>query len=124
MKALEGFDDLLALGKVSHPVKIGSHEVRLHTLNSLEYGKMTRSAGDAPESTTAERFEILQRWTLSYAIESIDGKAVTPEQANEILSGAQLAVSNSLYDAYVVMVSEQNKLLDDAKKNSSEVAIS
>ena len=124
MKALEGFDDLLAFGRVSQAVKIGTHEFKLHTLNSQEYGRMTHAAGEDPKATTAERFEVLQRWTLAYAIESIDGKPVTPEQANELLSGAQLAISNALYDSYASMVSEQNKLLEDAKKNSSEVAAS
>jgi hypothetical protein len=124
MKALEGFDDLLALGRMTRPVNVGTHEFKLHTLNSLEYSRMTRSAGEDPKATTAERFEILQRWTLSYAVESIDDKPVTPEQVSDLLSKAQLVISNTLYDSYAEMVTEQNKLLDSAKKNSSAEATS
>lgn len=124
MKALEGFDDLLTLGSLTRDVKVGAYTFKLHTLNSAQYAKMTRSAGEDPKSTTAERFENLQRWTLCYAVESIDGTAVTPEQMNGMLTKAQLGVSNILYDAYAEMVIEQNDLLSDAKKNSSAEAVS
>lgn len=124
MKALEGFDDLLSLGRMTRTVQVGTHSFKLHTLNGLEYARMTRSAGEDPKAPTAERFEILQRWTLSYAIESIDEKPATPEQISDLLANAQLGISNKLYDAYAAMVEEQNALLEDAKKNSSAEAAS
>jgi hypothetical protein len=114
---LKEFDDLATLGQVTKTVKLGAHEFKMHTLNSREYGQMTARLSE--DKNQAARFEELQRWTLAYAIGSVDDKKVRPEQVELLLQTGQLALSNALYNEYVTMMNEQEKLLQEVKKNSS-----
>jgi len=117
---IKEFDDLIHMGHLSKTVKLGAHEFVLKTLSSGEYVALTKKIPDGPAITQAERFEALQRLTLAHSIESVDGKSPTVEEKDRLLSLLQLAVSNVLYDAYMDLVAEQNRQLEDAKKNSSE----
>jgi hypothetical protein len=122
---LKAFDDLIQMGQLTKTLKLGAHEFKLKTLSSGEYVAMTKKIPEGQTTGQAEKFEALQRITLSHAIEAIDGQTLSVEEKDRLLSVLQLAVSNILYDAYMDLVTEQNKQLEDVKKNSSlETAIS
>lgn len=119
MKELEGFDDLINLGAVSKDITLAGHKIRLHTLNSYEYSKVTeRIPDDMP--TSSSRLEAMQREVLCAAIDSIDDKKLSAEAKRLLLSTGQLGLANLLYQQYAEMIDEQQVLLDDAKKNGSQ----
>ena len=117
METLESFDDLVNLGKVTRKVKLMDHEIALETLNSKDYSQAMALVPD--NATDAKKFETIQREMISAAIKSIDGKIVSAEIKQKLMSNSQLGLSNILYGLYLAMVEEQGKLLDGAKKNSS-----
>ncbi len=116
---IKEFDDLINMGHLRKSVKLGAHEFVLKTLSSGEYVAMTRQFPDNSPMTQAEKFEAMQRATLAHAIESVDGKKLSVEEKERLLSLLQLAVSNMLYNEYMDLVADQTKTLEDAKKNSS-----
>ena len=115
---IKDFDDLISMGHMTKTVSIGSHVFALKTLSSGEYVSMTKKFPDNSPMTEAEKFEAMQRLTLAHAIESIDGKSLSVEEKDRLLSLLQLAVSNMLYNEYMDLVADQSKKLEDAKKNS------
>ena len=116
---IKDFEDLISLGRVQRTVKLGSRDVLMHTLSTDEYAKMSQGLDDN-EPSQAKRFESLQRGILSGAIESIDGKVMSGEDKTLLVGKLQLGTCNMLYDIYTKMVEEQNKILTDSKKNSSQ----
>lgn len=115
---LKNFNDLADIGSVKRAVKLGSHEVVLHTLNSQEYAGMADKIGDT-EASTAKRFETLQREMLIAAVDTVDGQKLSYEDKAILLGMMQIGLSNRLYEEYGSMIEEQNKIIDDAKKNSA-----
>ena len=113
------FDDLMNLGKVTRTIKLlGKFEIELVTLGSGEYSNaMSRVPDGLPDS---KRMECVQREMMAEAIKSINGKSVEYEKRIKILTGGQLGLSNLLYGEYLMMVDEQTKIIEGAKKNSSE----
>ena len=116
---LNKFDDLMNLGQIKRKIKLGSHEVSLHTLGSLEYSKVLDRVGPGA-IVDGKKLELLQRSILVQALDTVDGERVTEKEKEHILGGGQLGLSNLLYSEYLSMVDEQNKVLEDAKKNSSQ----
>lgn len=113
---LKEFDDLINLGRVTRKVKLGQREIELATLNSSEYASaMSRVPSEA---SSADKFEVIQREIVAASIVSIDGKLMAPSDKAKLVGAAQLGLSNVLYTEYMKMVEEQNKTLEDAKKNS------
>lgn len=119
MGEIKDFNDLADIGKIRKTVKIGNHEIVLHTLASDEYSRMAERLGD-DSSTTAKRMESLQREILAAAIESIDGKALSHDERSKLMGVVQVGFSNMLYEEYGAMIQEQAHILDDAKKNSAQ----
>lgn len=117
---IKNFDDLISLGQVRRTVKLAGHEITMHTLSTLEYGKMTeRLSDDLPNQS--KRFEVLQREVLCAAVDSIDGLKPSYEEKVRLFGMLQLGFSNMLYSEYSSMVDEQGSLLDEVKKNTSPV---
>ena len=115
---LKDFNDLINLGRVTRVMNIGGHKIVLGTLNSEEYNQaVSRIPADCPE---ASRMERIQREIIAAAIQSIDGETLDPDAKSKILTLGQLALSNMMYSEYISMIGEQDKLLEDAKKNSSQ----
>ena len=117
---IKEFDDLLNIGQVTRVVELGGHKFRLKTLNALEYNKLMERTREHEKLTQGQQFESLQRWTLVFALESIDDKALNIEEKNKILSMSQVGLSNRLYEEYVKLMEEQTALLSESKKNSSQ----
>ena len=115
---LQEFDDLINLGKVTRKVKILNHEIVLETVSSGDYAQAMANVPDnMPES---KRYESIQREMVGAAIRTIDGKTISQEGKQRLMTSSQLGLSNILYGEYLKMVDEQARLLDDAKKNSLE----
>lgn len=118
MEELKEFEDLVNLGAVTRTVKVGGYEIELKTLSSFEYSKMTeRIRDDFP--THSKRLEAMQREIIAAAIYTINGKRLSLEAKQTILSTSQLGLANMLYTEYSSMVDEQSKMLESAKKDSS-----
>ena len=121
MDIIKEFDDLINVGHLTKTVKLGEHSFVLQTLSSAEYVSLMKKI-PSKETTQGEGFEALQRITLAHAIMSIDDRPLTYEEKDRLLSLLQLGVSNALYDSYTALVDEQNKLIEESKKNSSQGA--
>ena len=118
MEELKEFEDLVSLGAIARTVTVGGYEIRLKTLSSFEYSKMTeRIREDFP--THSKRLEAMQREIIAAAIDTINGKKLSLEAKQTILSTSQLGLANMLYVEYSSMVEEQSKVLETAKKDSS-----
>jgi hypothetical protein len=115
---LKNFNDLAEIGSVRKTVKLGSHSVVLHTLNSQEYSAMAEKIGDEVAGT-AKRFESLQREMIIAAIESIDGEKPSYADKASLLGMMQIGLSNMLYEEYGSIVEEQSKIIEESKKNSA-----
>lgn len=121
---ISNFDDLINIGKLERKVSIGGHEFTLSTLSTAEYADMARRFPAPDEKLAdAERFEAVQRITLAHVCTAVDGNKLSLDDRHELMKKVQLGVSNRLYDEYMGMMSEQDKMLDDAKKNSSQSAV-
>ena len=118
---IKDFDDLIKMGQVRRVVKLGAHEIAMHTLSSDEYSGLSAAIGDDPSKV---KFEELQRSVLAVAIDTIDGKVPSKDEKIRLLGLSQLGLANMLYSEYTDMIIEQDKMLDDAKKNSSQVKLS
>lgn len=114
---LKDFNDLADVGRVKRTITVGSHEIVMHTLNSNEYGALAARIGD--EGGVTKRLELLQREVLVHSIETVDGKQLTVDDKASLVGMMQIGLSNMLYEEYGKMVEEQNKLLEDSKKNSA-----
>ena len=118
---LKEFDDLINIGRVTRKVKLGSHEILLSTVSSGDFATaMSKVTGNS--LMDSDRLESMQREIVAVAIRSIDGKELSYEDKAKLVAAGQLAFSNFIYTEYLSMVEEQNKILDDAKKNSSLAA--
>jgi len=117
---IKEFDDLINLGRVKRSVNLGSHEIVLCTLNSKEYASAMAHISPGASSFEGDKLELMQREIVVAAIRTIDGKELPYQDKAAIVYAGQLALSNLLYSEYVSMVEEQNKVLEDVKKNSSQ----
>ena len=116
---LKEFNDLIDLGRVTRTVKVAGRDIRMHTLDSSEYAKMTERLGD-DNISMGRRLESLQREVLASAIDSIDEKSISLEDKSKLVGQFQVGFSNLLYDEYGKMVEEQAKILEESKKNSAQ----
>jgi len=117
---IKEFDDLINLGQIKRTVVLSGRKIDMHTLSSGEYAQMSHHVKSDPGTTQEQKFESLQRWTLAYSMDAIDSKPMSLDDKEKLLSLGQLALSNLLYTEYLGMVDEQDKLIQDAKKNSSQ----
>lgn len=115
---LNEFDDLVNLGKVTRKVRLLGHEIVMETLDS---GCYSQAMAQIPDNVSdSRRLEAMQREMIGAAIKTIDGKPVSVEMKKKLMANSQLGLSNILYSEYISMVEEQGKILEDAKKNSSQ----
>lgn len=116
---IQEFDDLLSFGKMTSTVVVGQSEIVIKTLSSLEYSRISSRFKDK-DSTEAARFEHMQREIVAASIESINGKKLSHEDKVRLLGLGQLGLVNMLFESYNELAEEQSKILEDAKKNSSQ----
>ena len=118
MTEINEFDDLINLGKVNRKVKLLGHEITMETLDS---GSYSQAMSQVPDNVSdSKRLESMQREIVGASIKLIDGKPITAETRKKLMANSQLGLSNILYNEYLGMVQEQSKILEDAKKNSSQ----
>ena len=115
---ISDFNDLINLGRITKAVEVNSHKIVLGTLNAEEYS--AAMARIPEELQGAARMERIQREVIATAIQSIDSRVLDVDTRVKILSMGQLALSNLLYTEYVEMIGDQDKILEEAKKNSSQ----
>jgi hypothetical protein len=115
---MKEFEDLISIGRVKRSFKIGSREITMHTLAGDEYATMSKNLGASSQED--KQFEALQRGVLASAIDTIDGKSLSLEEKMSLLGKVQFGLANMMYVEYMAMVSEQEKQLEDSKKNSSQ----
>jgi hypothetical protein len=116
---LKDFNDLADVGRITRTIRVGNHDIVMHTLNSNEYSAMAGNLKDDDAIGMTKRLEALQREIVAHAIESIDGKKLSAEDSVALVGMMQIGLSNMLYEEYGKMVEEQNKVLEDSKKNSA-----
>jgi hypothetical protein len=116
---MKDFNDLFEIGRVTKTIKIAGHEIVMHTLNSNEYSAMAGALKEDDGVGLSKRLEALQREIVANAIETVDGKKLNSEEKSALVGMMQIGLSNMLYDEYGKMIEEQNKVLEDSKKNSA-----
>ena len=107
------FDDLVNIGSIRRNIKVGTHEITMHTLNYETYAGMVAGIDQGKNAMDT------QVYVLSNSIEKIDGKDVSMETKMRLLKSAQMGLVNLLTSEYEKMLEEQGKLYDDVKKNTS-----
>lgn len=117
------FGDLLTMCGVTKVVKFGTHEIVLKTLTYDEQSNIMEAMSSVADGKDTKRMDIVQKELLAASIETIDGKTLTKEQKLFILGNGQAALCNMLFNEYEALIGEQNKTLEDVKKNSSMVVL-
>lgn len=93
-------------------------KISMHTLSVLQQQQALAELPTSPVgSDVALRTVILKQALLIYAIDTINGDKVTIQQAKDFIQGLQAPIFNEIYDCYDLMVQEQDKTLEDLKKN-------
>jgi hypothetical protein len=95
-------------------------KVSLHTLSVLQQQQAlaelpTSPAGQDP----ALRAVILQQALLIYALDSLNGKAITVQESKEFIQNLQAPIFNEIYNCYDVLAQEQDTTLTELKKKLS-----
>jgi hypothetical protein len=95
-------------------------KVSLHTLSVLQQQQAlaelpTSPAGQDP----ALRAVILQQALLIYALDSLNGKAITVQEAKDFIQNLQAPIFNEIYNCYDVLAQEQDTTLIELKKKLS-----
>jgi hypothetical protein len=92
-------------------------KISLHTLSVLQQQQALSELPTSPlGQDPAFRAVILQQALLIYAIDSINGKPATVQEAKEFIQNLQAPIFNEIYNCYDMMAQEQDKTLEELKK--------
>lgn len=97
-------------------------KVKLRTLTAVEYSQVMKSAGSSPtpgqmDLGTLGQLAELQIATLSFATLSVNGETGTPEAFRKMYQNMQYPLLLEVYQAYMEVMDNQNKVLEELKKN-------
>lgn len=109
---------LASLGRVEKEFVINSQlKIKLHTTNTSEqHAVMAELPTDADG---AAKFAHLQRATLVYATDEVNGEKYGDDRRNELrefYATVQYSLLQEMFDCYVVLIGEQATILEDLKK--------
>ena len=113
------FEDLIVMGCVSKVVEIGTHKIKIRTLNAETQGMLLEVIPS--DGSEIKKMDLFQRMLISHAIESIDGECLTQEENLNILNKGQAQLTNILFSEYEKLVEEQNHIFEGVKKNTSQI---
>lgn len=107
---------LAQLGRIEKEVQIGTFSIKLHTLSTAEQQKAMLSI---PEQLKDEAIRSLQLQIaiLSLATEHINNQKLDQKSLYDLFSGLQPQVLSTIFDEYLLMIQEQEKVLGELKKN-------
>lgn len=117
-------DSVMQLGKIEIEEKIcDSLVVKLRTLTSIEYSKIMKSSASPSLNenqglSTFGYLTDLQIETLSYATMSINGQIGSQEDFKKVYQNMQTPLLAEVYSVYSKILENQNKVLEELKKNS------
>ena len=95
-------------------------KVKMHTLSVLQQQQALSELPASPLGIdTGLRTVILQQALLIYAIDEINGKPVTSQEAKEFVQNLQAPIFNALVNCYDELAVEQDKTLEELKKKVS-----
>ena len=107
---------LSQLGRVEKEIELNKElRVKLHTLSALEQQTALSSVPENIENVAA-RFAMLQVSVLTQAVDSINGEAISKDQAKELFNTMQYSILSDLFTAYSEMSNEQTQVMEELKK--------
>lgn len=103
-------------------------KVKLRTLTAVEYSQVMKSAGSSPtpgqmDLGTLGQLAELQIATLSFATLSVNGETGTPEAFRKMYQNMQYPLLLEVYQAYMEVMDNQNKVLEELKKNLTNIPL-
>ena len=124
-KTVKNFDDLKAMGCVRKTLKVGTREIAMRSLGYEEQSQIVanvpevekNAAGEDVKVKESRKFDIIQREMLAASIESIDGQPLSREEKTGLLGDSQTAFVNLLFAQYEQLLTVQNQIIEDVKKN-------
>ena len=112
---VKNFDDLINIAAVSKTITVAGHDIKL---KSLGYDEQSGMMDVIPDNIKeSKKYDMLQKEILANAIVSIDGVVLTHENKVDLLSRAQTGFVNLMFAEYELLIGDQNKILEDVKKN-------
>lgn len=106
---------LTQLGRVEKEVVVNGFKIKLHSLTVADQQKVLLNVSEEMKDDTARLLQ-LQKAILVYAVDSINGEVVPKEDLQKLFEELQPAILSNLFSAYLEIVEEQSKVLDELKK--------
>lgn len=108
---------LTQLGRVEKEIELSKDwKIRLHTLSVVEQQQALRTLPQDVEDDLT-KLTYLQMAMLISATDTINGEKVTKEELKKLYSDMQNNVLASLFSRYLEINADQNKIIDELKKN-------